>query len=482
MMKKWGTFCYVVFCVLFLAVPGVALLGSARFLVSSGILVSGAVLSLFFFAVLGAVFFLPRMEKVPSGVHLAVVMGVSVAFRYLCWKAIGDHMVMLYDYKTALESAMGAYAAKEAIFTHWAFYPRILRLWFAIFGAGYPQAVAFSIAVGACSVGLVWLIAKELWHSKKLATVAGLILALWPSLGLYHTVTSNEHLAMLTMLLGIYFLLLFVKGKKTDWKSWVFCILAGAFAGSSDLFKAFSPIFLVAFLLVGGVRWCKEGGGAKKLGSLLLAFVVLAASGTAVKSAAYGYLEQDLGQEICRSSTAHFFYIGLNSQSQGVWSEETGMQVYRLAEKYNNDYDKVMEELWQLLREDLEANPEALPGTILHKMKIDWAADSGVVDWIMWLYDGGAGTLPHAQMIYLVSASYYIALIGWLAMGALFAFVQGKKEQDGAFFLRLLVFGFAFALVFSEAQGRYQMVLFPIFALLAAHGAGQMPGLFRKKA
>ena len=158
------------------------------------------------------------------------------------------------------------------------------------------------------------------------------------------------------------------------------------------------------------------------------------------------------------------------------------MQVYRLAEKYNNDYDKVMEELWQLLREDLEAHPEALPGTILHKMKIDWAADSGVVDWIMWLYDGGAGTLPHAQTIYLVSASYYIALIGWLAVGALFAFVQGKKEQDGAFFLRLLVFGFAFALVFSEAQGRYQMVLFPIFALLAAHGAGQMPGLFRKKA
>ena len=63
-----------------------------------------------------------------------------------------------------------------------------------------------------------------------------------------------------------------------------------------------------------------------------------------------------------------------------------------------------------------------------------------------------------------------MALIFLMLVGAVFAFAEKNKKPEAMYF-RLICYGYALLFVLSEAQGRYQMVLFPFFALLAAEGA-----------
>ncbi len=475
-MRSFGRFCYLAFCVMFLALPALALCGSLYQLLSMGAFVWGALGAAAVLAV-GILFFRRQGEAEKPRLRWAILpVLLSVLFRLVCFWQIGDHMQMLYDYQTALESARGVYAAKEAIFTHWAFYPRILSLWFSVFSDSYASAVLFHIVVGAGSVFLTYLIGAMLFKQLRPALAASLLLALWPSYGYYHSVTSNEHLAIFSMLLTVFLFLTALRSQGK--KRWFFVVLTGFAAGSADLFKQFSPVFLIAVFLCLFVFLCLREKGKSAFLQAGAALVLLFFASSLVTGAAHKALERYLGEPVCRNTMAHFFYVGLNAEAQGVWSEETGMKIYELTEEYDGDYDKVQEELWTLVIQDLKENPEALPNTILHKMKIDWAADSGVVDWISWLYEGGTAPMPYISLLYVGSAAYYIAIMLLLFCGSLFAFT---KQNIGMMLLRLIPFGYALLLVFSEAQGRYQMVLFPFFALLAANGAQQLMILLRKK-
>ena len=62
--------------------------------------------------------------------------------------------------------------------------------------------------------------------------------------------------------------------------------------------------------------------------------------------------------------------------------------------------------------------------------------------------------------------------MGLVALGGLLAFA---RRDPAEMYLRLVFYGYALLFLLSEAQGRYQIVLFPVFALLAA-GAAERAG------
>ena len=98
-------------------------------------------------------------------------------FRYHCFHGIERYMVMKYDFAAALDSAQGIRQAKEAIFTHWAFYPRILEWWNAQCRLDhiYHNSAVFNMMTGAACVLLVYLIARRVWKRQRAAMLAAAI-------------------------------------------------------------------------------------------------------------------------------------------------------------------------------------------------------------------------------------------------------------------------------------------------------------------
>ena len=553
-MRKTGLALYTIFALLFAGLPIFVLkmsaLGAAKY--------EEFTLTPWLWAAIGAVALclIPvTLPKIPDWLAGPLWGCAAFQYRYHCFRLIEPHMVMKYDFGAVLDSVEGAKLVKEAIFTHWAFYPRILEWWNENYGTGYPyhDAVLFNLMVSGFTVLLIYLIARRIWKRQRAAMLAAAIACFWPSFSYYASVTSNEHLAMFFMLLASYFGMLAwesgggslrqaqgpltgsavptdaepVEASKKDIKAEkltrvpstastssatagtaktiLFVLLAGLSAGLADLFKQFSPVFLIAafgagllFILIEGRGKEKDKKPLTRIGALLLAVILMFGCSFGVKEKAYRWLEGYLDMPVCRGATAHFLWIGLNSKGGGMWTEEEGMKVYELAEQYNYDYDQVMDGLWTLLREDLDAHRDALPGTIQNKMEKDWEADIGVTLWIKSLYDEIAiweaetglqfqnwlVTRPEldeidfdpGHKITISSAAYYMSVMGLVALGGLLGLFLRRPEET---YLRLVFYGYALLFVLSEAQGRYQIVLFPVFALLAAgaaEGCGELLG------
>ena len=504
-MRKTGLALYTIFALLFAGLPIFVLkmsaLGAAKY--------EGFTLTPWLWAAVGAVALclIPvTLPKIPDWLAGPLWGCAAFQYRYHCFHLIEPHMAMKYDFGAVLDSVQGTKLVKEAIFTHWEFYPRVLEFWNKHWGSTdylYRSAVYFNLMVSGLIVLLVYLIARRIWKRQRAAMLAAAIACFWPSFSYYASVTSNEHLAMFFMLLASYFGI-------CAWESqnhgrWAFVLLAGLSAGLADLFKQFSPVFLIAafgagllFLLIEGRGKEKDKKPLKRFGALLLAVVLMFGCSFGVKEKAYRWLEGYLEMPICRSATAHFLWIGLNSKGGGMWTDAEGQKVYELAAQYNYDYDQVMDGLWALLREDLDAHRDALPGIIRNKMEKDWEADIGVSLWIKTLYDEVAiweeetGEEFHdwsvsreeldaldfdpGHTITKNSAAYYMSVMGLVALGGLLGLFL---RRPGETYLRLVFYGYALLFVLSEAQGRYQIVLFPVFALLAAgaaEGCGELLG------
>ena len=86
-------------------------------------------------------------------------------------------MTMKYDFAAVMESAKGVKQIKEAIFTHWAFYPRVLEWWNGLCSQDYlyRNAVYFNLLTGAATVLLVYLIARRVWKRQRPAMLAAAI-------------------------------------------------------------------------------------------------------------------------------------------------------------------------------------------------------------------------------------------------------------------------------------------------------------------
>ena len=519
-MRKTGLALYTIFALLFAGLPFFVLKmswqGAAAY--------ESFTLTPWIWVALGALALCLVPKELPQFPDwLAAPLWGCAAFqyRYHCFHLIETHMTMKYDFAAVMDSVRGVHRINEAVFPHWAFYPRVLEWWNGLCSQEYyyRNAAYFNLLTGAACVLLVYLIARRVWKRQRAAMIAAAIACFWPSLSYYASVTSNEHLATFGMLLTSYLAILAWQLREKRWPCAALALMAGLAAGATDLFKQFSPVFLIAsfgtgllFLLI---EYKKQRGETrseatkrgrrlgKQILSLILAIAVMFALSTAVKERAYRWLEGYLEMPVCRNATAHFLWIGLNSKGGGVWTEEEGMKVYELAEQYNNDYDQVMDGLMDLLKADLDAHRDKLPDTLRNKMETDWKADIGVTQWVKTLYDEVAiweeetGEEFHdwsvsreeldeidfdpGHLITMSSAAYYMCVMGLVALGGVLAiFLRSPAET----YLRLVFYGYALLFLLSEAQGRYQVVLFPVFALLAAGAcevAGAAPWMLRKK-
>ncbi len=191
-MRKLGIALYTIFALLFAALPvfviRMSLLATAEY--------EGFTLRPWLFGALGALALclVPlELPRFPDWLAAPLWGCAAFQYRYHCFHLIEPHMVMKYDFATVLDSVRGIRQAKEAIFTHWAFYPRVLEWWNGRFGNDfiYRSAVYFDLAVGGLICLLVYLIARRVWKRQRAAMLAAAIVCFWPSFSYYASITSN---------------------------------------------------------------------------------------------------------------------------------------------------------------------------------------------------------------------------------------------------------------------------------------------------
>ena len=175
-MRKTGLALYTIFALLFAGLPVFVLkmsaLGAAKY--------EEFTLTPWLWAAVGAVALclIPvTLPRIPDWLAGPLWGCAAFQYRYHCFRLIEPHMVMKYDFGAVLDSVEGAKLVKEAIFTHWAFYPRILEWWNENYGTGYPyhDAVLFNLMVSGFTVLLIYLIARRIWKRQRAAMLAAAI-------------------------------------------------------------------------------------------------------------------------------------------------------------------------------------------------------------------------------------------------------------------------------------------------------------------
>ena len=476
-MKKAASFSYTAFFTLFILFISMVLLISARSILSLGHIAASL---LILFAVVSGFYLLTRLKS-EGWLYPIVSIASGTVFKLLCLIFLGGKMEMKYDYLTALESARGIFAEKELIYAHWAVYPKILAVFMKIFGSGYTQAVLFNVLISALSVLMIYLAAENAFGSKRIAFISSLIFSIWPSLNFYNLITSNEHLAILFALFSVFFLQSALSAlKEKGFRTYIFFAAAGICLGLVDFFKQFSIVFYIA-LGISGLIWLfirNREITVKKLFPAAAGFMLMLGLSLGCKEAVFNMLDNYYGEPVCRSANAHFIYMGLNSTGNGVWDDRVGFDFWNLSKEYDGDYERASKELFTVLKEDIKQNTDKLPSTIRHKMLVDWSADTGVTDWVSWLYKGGSEPMPGVRILYVISASYYFAVMLLTLASGITAL---RKKRFYLLLFSLISFGFALLLVLTEAQGRYQLVLFPWFSILTAYSAVQLSDLLKAK-
>ena len=465
-MKKIASFFSYTYSLLFISVIFCILLISGFTIWGLNHILISLIFMLFVFAAFYLLTALPENFNKLLYPALSVLLGIIIKLGWLIF--IGSQMQMKYDYLTALESARGIFAEKELVYVHWALYPRILSVFMKIFGNSYNTAIVFNIIVTAFSSLLVYLTAKSAFGKIKIAFAASLIFALWPSYNLYNLITSNEHLAILFALSAVYFLQLAIKQQGI--KRYLFLFFSGISLGFVDFFKQFSIVFFIAFIISSVLWYFKKNSLIqwKKVFSSIIAFAFLFLITSGTKNIVFSALDNYYGTPVCRSATAHFIYMGLNSTGKGVWNDSVGFDFPNLIKENNGDYEKASGELFQILKNDLHDNIKVLPETLKNKLRVDWSADTGVVDWVSWLYKDGTEAFPGKNFMYLFSSSFYFVVLLFILTGEILCFKSKEKKSFFSLLFSLFIFGFFLLLILTEAQGRYQLVLFPWFAILSS--------------
>ena len=360
---------------------------------------------------------------------------------------------------------------------------------FTLFGASLSGVVYTSIIAA-----LLYLIASRI--SKKVGIVAALLSALWPSNFFFAQVFTNQHLAILFLLLGLFFLIKFSEKQHSLALQYLFVFLAAVSFVLSNWMHESIIVFLIALsctcvmFLLGKTRG-KEVSLAK-LGSTMiipaitfvLCFIVLSfASTSLVYSSGLSNSQRGI-------SPMFKILIGTNVHGDGgisLWTDELNQLLYTPREEQTRFGIEIVES--RLRTHD----PRQWAEFLLLKQYRLW----NIYDGSFFAFRLGMITQPEdAAIVYPVGAPsifsypyseaelrpFYVmrsidVWYAWIAyvlacIGAFLTLLEWRRGRR--FYLAVLsmwfVFGWSLLHLISEVQPRYRYTAMPFIFILAAYG------------
>ncbi|MGG7143980.1 glycosyltransferase family 39 protein [Clostridium nigeriense] len=322
----------------------------------------------------------------------------------------------------------------------------------------------FNLAFGIITIYLIYLLAKEIFNSKKLGLYAASLASVFPPLVTYVGVYCTENIAIPLYLLSTYIFILVVKNKKSKY----YLILSGAILSVGNLFRMVATIMVIAFGMY-LIIYTKDKifEKVRKVGLYLIPYlVVLFTVSFALQWIEVTEFHLWKGSEPKVTSILK----GSNIESGGRWNEEDAS----IVDEYEYDYDMIEEASKKIIIERLTTtHPLKLAKFYLDKFAMQWnEGDFGGVFW-------SELDVPEDEIIFDVSLEL-LQVIYILVMILVFLGIINRRKNHKDLeinLIYLILCGYGVMYLVTESQGRYSLIIAWVFIILATEG---IRFLFRK--
>lgn len=329
-----------------------------------------------------------------------------------------------------------------------------------VFGGSLLALKLLNVVFSVLTVWIAMRLAKRLF-GERAAGVAGLLMAVYPPNVVLCSVLTNDILAILLLLAGIW---LFCASQLT----WQRALAVGVLLFLGNLLRPLASIILIAVILYGlfialpqqAHRWSY----VLALVLVPLSFALLSAGSDQLMLATHV-----TSDSVLTTSTNWKLALGLNSASDGKWNAADHR--YVAAGKTVAARDQLA---GQLVHERL-AHPAKVAKLMVKKFAIMWGDIDTSISW---------GT-KHTQVPTLVIAGLCVlqkVMYMMMAVLIVVALTRTKRLPDVALLLVIILIGYILVHLGIEIQTRYRYFAMPLMMIMAAGVWIEQPALRRKEA
>lgn len=396
---------------------------------------------------------------------------------YLHYQNLGE-----YTLGTAPDNFQLYYTRYSA----WYLYMRICAVIYDIFGYNINYILILNLVLTLFAMVFLYLGVKKLYTNKQ-AFLALVLYAFCPSLILWTGVTTPDHFALLLFSIFIWsyaqidFQANSGKEKRLMWivTSVIVLILI-------NFFKPLSILGLLALIFtafIGNVRTGKRWKYCIKEFALI---VILFLGGLSISQNVLSMSIENMMKYETVDGTYMYIYAGHHVNEDGVYTASSASNIVaEVFTKWGNDQEAAMEEFKEMAFKQFKEQKQQLLN--IWKQKFVWIfyREHELIYWINTSTDEehvkyiNTKIVPTLREIMLgYSAMLYI--LSAISMGK-DIFMKNKmysKQRHVKVMLGMLMIGYIMILLLSGAQGRYKILLVPIWSFFASDGLSVVKNKF----
>ena len=373
---------------------------------------------------------------------------------------ISDFRVIYETAQDLLSGDTGAFWGSGYLgrFPHLTIMTLYMAFMIKVFSANNLIAMkSFNLFFGVLTIYLIYLLAKEIFNSKKLGLYAASLASFFPPLVTYVGIFCTENIAIPLYLLSTYLFILVVKKKKSKY----YLVLSGIILSVGNLFRMVATIMIIAFAMY-LIIYTKDKlfEKVRKVGLYLIPYLlVLFTVSTTLQG--LGITEFPLwnGSEPKVTSILK----GTNIERLGRWNEEDAS----IVNKYNYDYDKINEASKEIIIERLTTtNPIKLAGFYIIKFAMQWSIGDFEGAYLSKL------DIPEEAVRINVSLWLIELIYACIMILVFLGLIKRRKntEDSEINLIYLMLCGYGVMYLVTEAQGRYSLIIAWAFIIFAIEG------------
>lgn len=420
-------------------------------------------------------------------VTIVIIFAMTVIIRIILLYIYNGKIQTFSDFKWAWDMANGDMSSlpKHRLFPAWINYSLIEKIISCLTGANYTAVLVFGIVCNGITNIFIFLITNEIFKKYELSVIASLIYMLNPSAIVYALTSTPEHLAIACFTCSVYFICKYYDAKRNSDKI-IFLIIAGIIGGIGSSIKTFFPIIIVAFmitLILGELR----KRDAKKIRAIIFVFFSVTFLFFAQKLIVNGITSMsenvfDVDLDFA-DATPHFLSVGLNRRGEGQLGGGKLAVLYRTERMDGLSLKEAKAHAIQQIMNDWKGNINDVPKFFVTKTIWAWQDNYIPIKYFLLNSDIKCDT-PIEKAAYKIIATigatfsqlWYILMMFLGMLGA--AFILRKKNTDiinlKFLFSNLIILGYFFLIIVSEAQSRYKCLILPFLCIIDAYAVLQI--------
>lgn len=400
-------------------------------------------------------------ETLPDAAYILLIVVIAAGLRLalLAFVQTAPYSDFAAIHEDALRLAQGQAPHNMYIATHVVLIV-LYGFLYKVFGAGLATTSMFHLLCYALAGAFAYLAGRQVFGSRLWGGVMGLLLVTWPSLAFYSNVLTPEHLFILIECALLYALTLFFQpGNRGD--DLPRYLLLGLLFGSLSLFRPFSLLYLLAFLITFFVYEM----GIRRISTL--------AAGLAALLAAYwlvgllpGALAAYYDNQFSKTRACNLL-VGVNFDTAGIYNLEDARLCGDLQGKLPNG-GQFNRAVFGLALERISDGRDQLAALLGRKMAVLWGDSTQILSWTVRGVPGWdeAAALRVVLGMNVVDFAVMLPVTLVCLVGSILAFFKDLKPA--VFFSLLTFFGFHLMEAVFEIQTRYRTVVMPLLIFFFA--------------